>query len=182
MAIGAAFAIENLLSCSCARVRSIGIRWRLERKDVLSERESLAVQHRKRVPLLVKIAPDVGEDELDAMATVFLDEAVDGVLATNTTVSRAGVEGHRHGAEPGGLSGRPLFARSTEVLRGLAARLGGSIPVIGVGGVLQGEDAAGKFHAGASLVQFYTGMIYRGPPLIAECIEALRACPTPPPR
>ena len=149
---------------------------------LLSERESLAGRHGKRVPLLVKIAPDLDEDALDAMAEVFVDEAVDGVVATNTTVSREGLESHPRGAEPGGLSGRPVFPRATEVLRGLARRLDGRVPLVGVGGILSGTDAAAKFQAGASLVQFYTGMIYRGPPLIAECIEALRACPLQPPR
>ncbi len=136
--------------------------------------EQLAARHRVRRPMLLKIAPDLTEAEMDAIAEVALSSAIDGLICTNTTIARDGIAGHRHAGEAGGLSGRPLFARSTAVLAGMRARLGSAVPLIGVGGILAGRDAVAKFDAGASLVQFYTGMIYRGPALVGECVEALR--------
>jgi len=94
---------------------------------------------------------------------------------TNTTIDRSAVAGARHSQETGGLSGKPLFAKSTAVLRSMAQRLGGKLPLIGVGGILSGADAAAKIDAGASLVQFYSGFVYRGPELIGESVEAIRA-------
>src|SRR5690606_36406188 len=113
-----------------------------------------------------KIAPDLEEAALDAIAGVLGTSGIDGLICTNTTIARDGVDGERHATETGGLSGRPLFARSTAVLRGMATRLGGSLPVVGVGGILAGADAQAKIEAGATLLQFYTGMVYRGPRLI----------------
>jgi dihydroorotate dehydrogenase len=136
--------------------------------------ERLAAQHGKRRPMLVKIAPDLGDAAIDSMAEVFSACAIDGVIATNTTIERGAIAGHRFAAEAGGLSGRPLLARSTEVLRLLRERLPASIPLVGVGGIMSGADAAQKLDAGAALVQFYTGMIYRGPALIGESVEAIR--------
>jgi len=136
--------------------------------------EQLAAQHRRRKPMLLKIAPDLDEAEMDAIAAVVLAAGVDGLVCTNTTIDRAGVAAHRHGAEAGGLSGAPLFARATAVLAGMSARLRGEVPLVGVGGILAGADAAAKFAAGARLVQFYTGMIYVGPGLVADCVDALR--------
>jgi dihydroorotate dehydrogenase len=136
--------------------------------------ERLGAQSGQRKPMLLKIAPDLAEAELDAVADVLRAARIDGVICTNTTIDRATVTGHRHAGEAGGLSGKPLFAKSTAVLRGMAQRLDGSVPLIGVGGIATGADAALKFDAGASLVQFYTGMVYRGPGLIGECVEALR--------
>ena len=138
------------------------------------EQEALAGQHGKRVPLLVKIAPDLSDSDIEAAGRVLGDLQVDGVIATNTTIRREGVEGARHADEIGGLSGKPLMAKSTAVLRMLRTRLPESIPLIGVGGILQGADAATKQAAGATLVQVYSGMVYRGPELIGECVEALR--------
>jgi dihydroorotate dehydrogenase len=140
--------------------------------------ERLAAKHRQRKPMLVKIAPDLGEAELDGVAEVMLDARIDGLICTNTTIERQAVSGHRHGKETGGLSGRPLFKRSTAVLRGMHDRVTGKIPLIGVGGILGGADAAEKIRAGATLVQFYTGMIYRGPALIGDSVEAIRECRT----
>jgi len=137
--------------------------------------ERLGARHGQRKPMLLKIAPDLSEAELDAVAAMLLDARIDGVICTNTTIDRAAVAGDRHAGEVGGLSGKPLLARSTAVLRGMGKRLGGAIPLIGVGGISSGADAAAKFDAGAALVQFYTGMVYRGPGLIGECVEALRA-------
>ena len=136
--------------------------------------EQLAARHRQRKPMLLKIAPDLAEAEMDAMAEVLLAAGLDGLICTNTTIDHGSVAAHRHGAEAGGLSGAPLLARSTAVLAGMAARLRGAVPLVGVGGILAGADAATKLAAGASLVQFYTGMIYAGPELIADCVAAMR--------
>jgi len=137
--------------------------------------EKLAAKHRARKPMLLKIAPDLAEAELDGVADVLLASGIDGLICTNTTIDRAPVAGLRHADESGGLSGRPLFEKSTAVLRGMAKRLGGRIPLVGVGGIVEGKDAAAKIDAGASLVQFYTGMVYRGPALIGACVDAIRA-------
>ncbi|KAF1717566.1 dihydroorotate dehydrogenase (quinone) [Pseudoxanthomonas yeongjuensis] len=136
--------------------------------------EELGAQHGKRVPMLVKIAPDLSDEDIDAVARVLRDLSVDGVIATNTTVSRMSVQDHPLAHETGGLSGAPLMNQSTMVLRKLRTRLPDSIPVIGVGGILSGADAVAKMAAGASMVQFYTGMVYRGPELVHECVEAIR--------
>lgn len=136
--------------------------------------ERLGAQHGQRKPMLLKIAPDLAEAELDAVAEVLRSARIDGVICTNTTIDRTPVSGHRHANEAGGLSGKPLFAQSTAVLRGMSERLGAAVPLIGVGGIVSGADAALKMQAGASLVQFYSGMIYRGPALIGDCVEAIR--------
>ena len=138
------------------------------------EQEALASHHGRRVPMLVKIAPDLSKNDIDAAGRVLGDLGVDGVIATNTTIGREGVEGARHADEVGGLSGAPLLSRSTAVLRMLRTRLPESIPLVGVGGILHGADAATKQAAGATLVQVYTGLVYRGPALIGECVDALR--------
>jgi dihydroorotate dehydrogenase len=136
--------------------------------------EDLGAQHGKRVPMLVKIAPDLSDEDIDAVARVLRDLSVDGVIATNTTVSRLSVQEHSLAHETGGLSGAPLLNQSTMVLRKLRTRLPDSIPVIGVGGILSGADAVAKMSAGATLVQCYTGLVYRGPELVGECVEAIR--------
>ena len=136
--------------------------------------ELLAAEHGKRTPMLLKIAPDLREEEMDAIAEVVLAAGMDGLICTNTTVARDAVAGDRHAGEAGGLSGRPVFARSTAVLRGMAQRLGGKLPLVGVGGILDGSDAVAKIAAGAILVQCYTGLVYRRPALVGACVEALR--------
>ncbi len=140
---------------------------------LMSKRASLA-KGGKRKPLLVKVAPDLDDGQIEAIASLALEHSVDGLIATNTTIGREEIAAHRHAGEMGGLSGRPLFARSTEVLRKLCAALGGRVTLIGVGGILSGADAHAKIAAGASLVQVYTGLIYRGPELIAQARRALR--------
>jgi dihydroorotate dehydrogenase len=139
------------------------------------EQQQLADIHGKYVPLVVKIAPDLDETQLKQIARLLIAYHMDGVIATNTTLSREGVEGMAHGGEAGGLSGAPLCKRSTEVIRQLAAELRGALPIIGVGGVLKGEDTAEKLRAGASLVQVYSGLVYRGPELVGECCKAMRS-------
>ena len=141
---------------------------------VRERQELLAAEHGKRTPMLLKIAPDLREEEMDAIAEVVLAAGMDGLICTNTTVARDAVVGDRHAGEAGGLSGRPVFTRSTAVLRGMAQRLGGKLPLVGVGGILDGSDAVAKIAAGASLVQCYTGLVYRGPALAGACVEALR--------
>jgi dihydroorotate dehydrogenase len=136
--------------------------------------ERLGARHGKRVPMLVKVAPDLSDEDIEAAARVLADLQVDGVVATNTTVSRLGVEDSPHADEAGGLSGAPLMAQATYVLRRLRTRLPESIPLVGVGGILSGADAVTKMAAGASLVQCYTGFIYRGPVLVRECVDAIR--------
>lgn len=126
------------------------------------------------VPLTVKIAPDVSGQQIESIARSLLDHGVDGVIATNTTVARTGVEGLPHGDELGGLSGAPLRERSTAVVRGLRSALGKRIPIIGVGGILHPEHAVEKIAAGASLIQLYSGLIYNGLGLIAECARCSR--------
>lgn len=138
-----------------------------------SEQMQLAEHHRRYVPLAVKIAPDVNDDQLGRIAQRLLHHRIDGVIATNTTLSRAGVEGLEHAREAGGLSGAPLTAHATEVVGTLARHLEGRIPIIGVGGIMNGRHAAEKVAAGASLVQLYTGLVYAGPGLIWECRQAL---------
>ncbi|HEX7814124.1 quinone-dependent dihydroorotate dehydrogenase [Dyella sp.] len=136
--------------------------------------ERLGSQSGKRKPMLLKIAPDLSEAELDAIAEVLLQAGVDGVICTNTTIDRTAVAGSPHADQAGGLSGKPLFQRSTEVLRGMRQRLGAQVGIIGVGGILDGDNAADKMTAGANLVQIYSGMVYRGPHLIGECVEEIR--------
>ena len=135
----------------------------------------LDARHGKHTPLLLKIAPDLDEAAMDAIAQRVLDSGIDGLICTNTTLDRAPVAGQRHADEAGGLSGAPLRSHATAVLRGMAQRVRGRVPLIGVGGITRGQDAAEKIAAGATLVQFYTGMIYRGPALIGECVEAIRS-------
>src|SRR5205823_6165287 len=137
--------------------------------------EPLAERYSRRVPLVVKVAPDLDALQIQAIADAVRRHRIDGVIATNTSVSRDGVEGLRHAAEAGGLSGAPIRSRATHVLAELAARLRGEVTLIGAGGIMSGADAAEKFRAGAAMVQLYPGPIYRGPGLIAECASAYRA-------
>jgi dihydroorotate dehydrogenase len=136
--------------------------------------QQLASQHHADKPLLLKIAPDLEDAQMDAIARTVLDAGVDGLICTNTTIDRSAIAGDPQASEAGGLSGKPLFEKSTSILRGMAQRLNGRIPLIGVGGILTGSDAAEKLDAGATLVQIYTGMIYRGPWLLTECVEEIR--------
>ncbi len=142
--------------------------------QLVKARERLADRHGRRVPLLLKIAPDLDPEQLRGIAAAVRAHRFDGVIATNTSLARDGVEGLPHAAEAGGLSGAPIRARATQALALLAAELGGEVPLIGAGGIMSGADAAEKFARGAALVQLYTGLIYRGPALIAECAAA---CP-----
>ena len=143
---------------------------------ITAERDALADRHGRRVPLAVKIAPDLTDDAVRAIAQLFVRQRIDAAIATNTTIARDGVAGLPHAAEAGGLSGAPLAPRALATLRTLVAALDGALPVIAVGGIMSGDDARERIAAGAALVQLYTGLIYRGPALVAECANAL-ACP-----
>lgn len=134
----------------------------------------LADQHKRYVPVALKIAPDVDGEQIKNIADALLRHQLDGVIATNTTISRDAVKGLPHGEEAGGLSGAPVFELSNQVVRALKSALGDALPVIGVGGILSGVNARTKMQAGASLVQLYSGLIYRGPGLVRECADALR--------
>lgn len=140
-----------------------------------AEQTRLADQHGRYVPVALKIAPDMEADQIEQIARLLMQHRIDGVIATNTTLARDAVAHLPHGAETGGLSGAPVRDRSTVVIRALTSHLQGALPIIGVGGILSGADAAEKIQAGASLVQIYSGLIYRGPELIAECCKAVRA-------
>jgi dihydroorotate dehydrogenase len=140
-------------------------------------REKLSDRHGRRVPLALKVAPELDEAQIAPIADAVRRHGVDAVIATNTSTGREGVEGLPHAGEAGGLSGAPIRARATQVLRLLAARLAGEVALIGVGGILTGADAAEKRAAGAALVQLYTGLIYRGPGLIDECVSAFQEKP-----
>ena len=135
----------------------------------------LADRHGRYVPLAVKIAPDLDDDQIVAIADALVAHAIDGVIATNTTISRDAVKGLAHADEAGGLSGAPLADASNAVIAKLRARLPASMPIIGVGGILRGGDAVAKRRAGATLVQVYSGLVYRGPSLVSECARALRS-------
>ncbi len=137
------------------------------------EREKLAQEHGKRVPVAVKIAPDLEPGEIGPLVEQLVQHQADAVIATNTTLSRAGVESSPYAAEAGGLSGRPLFQRSTETVARLAQALQGELPIIACGGIFSAADAQAKIEAGASLVQIYSGFIYRGPGLVKEIAESV---------
>ncbi len=138
-----------------------------------AEQARLAQTHGKYTPLLVKIAPDLTPADLRRIAHSLMDHKIDGVIATNTTIDHSAVAGSQHADEAGGLSGRPLGAKSTAVIRTLAKELAGALPIIGVGGIMSGADAREKVAAGATLVQIYTGLIYKGPGLVAEIASEL---------
>jgi len=139
------------------------------------EQSSLSQTYGRYVPLAIKIAPDLTDDAVEGIARLLVKHGMDGVIATNTTISRDAVAGEPHADEAGGLSGAPLFERSTAVVRVLARSLDGALPIIGVGGVDSGERARAKLDAGATLVQLYTGLIYGGPAVVAECVRAAAA-------
>lgn len=138
-----------------------------------AKRSELAHEHGHKVPLFVKIAPDLDEQQIALIAQALQQHGIDGVIATNTTISRTMVSHLSHGAETGGLSGAPLRQASTQVIRQLRQALGADYPIIGVGGIMSGYDAQEKINAGANLVQLYTGLIYRGPALVKEVAQAL---------
>ncbi len=142
--------------------------------DLDEARKRLSDRYVVRKPLFLKIAPDLDTADINLIADLLMEFGIDAIIATNTTIARDAVQGMQHGEESGGLSGAPVRAASTQVIKTLKARLGNNLPIIGVGGILSGADAREKMMAGASLVQIYSGLIYRGPDLVTECAKALR--------
>lgn len=141
---------------------------------IAERREKLKQAHSQTVPIFVKIAPDLVEAQIEVIAATLKRHAMDGVIATNTTLSRAAVKGMAHAEEAGGLSGAPVLAASNRVISQLRAALGTGFPIIGVGGVMSGADAVSKIKAGADVVQIYTGLIYKGPALVTEAARAIQ--------
>ncbi|MDO9202075.1 MAG: quinone-dependent dihydroorotate dehydrogenase, partial [Hydrogenophaga sp.] len=151
---------------------------------VAERREQLAQQSGRRIPIFLKIAPDLDDTQIEVIAATLMryGAASDGtannafgVIATNTTLSREAVAGMPHAEEAGGLSGAPVLHASNHVIRRLRACLGKSFPIVGVGGILSGEDAVSKIQSGANVVQIYTGLIYKGPALVWESAQAVKA-------
>jgi dihydroorotate dehydrogenase len=142
--------------------------------SIAQRRQALAQQHGRAVPIFVKIAPDLDEAQVAVIAATLQRHGMDGVVATNTTLSREAVKGMAHSEEAGGLSGAPVLEASNRVIRQLRAALGKDFPIIGVGGVMSGADAVSKLHAGADVVQIYTGLIYKGPELVREAALAMK--------
>ena len=142
---------------------------------IAERREVLAQEHGRRVPIFVKIAPDLDENQVDVIAQALERHGMDGVIATNTTLARDAVQGLAHAQEAGGLSGAPVLEASNQVIRQLRAGLGSRFPIIGVGGIMSAEDAVSKIRAGADMVQIYTGLIYEGPELVSRTAKALKA-------
>ena len=171
----AGFVTANISSPNTKNLRE------LQQADVLDallgalmrERASLAAAHGKTVPLAVKIAPDLDDAQIEAIADRARVHRIDALIATNTTSSREGVARLPHGNEAGGLSGAPLRNKSTAVIARLRRALGESVPIIGVGGIFSAADARAKLDAGANLVQLYTGLLYRGPELVPEIVRGL---------
>jgi dihydroorotate dehydrogenase len=179
----ASYLTLNISSPNTRNLRQLQQADELERLlgELKAEQTRLADQHARYVPLALKIAPDLSPEEVHAVAERLMAHRIDAVIATNTTVSRDGVEGLPHGKEAGGLSGAPLTGRATQLVRLLAQRIGGRIPIIAAGGIMRAQDAVDKLVAGASLVQLYTGLVYAGPDLIYQCVEQSgQACPPVP--
>lgn len=171
----ASYVTVNISSPNTQNLRS------LQAGDALSDllkqlkhaQTRLAQQHGRYVPLAVKIAPDLDDAQIADIARLLREHRIDGVIATNTTLSRDAVAHLPHGAETGGLSGAPVRLAANRVIRQLAQALAGELPIIGVGGILNGAHAREKIAAGASLVQVYSGLIYHGPALVGDCVRSL---------
>jgi dihydroorotate dehydrogenase len=171
--------IADYLAVNISSPNTPGLR-RLQEPEFLAEllgalasrRSELEQRHSTKVPLLVKLAPDLTDDQLRTAVDAIADAGLDGIIATNTTTSREGLE-HALAEEDGGLSGAALADRSTEVIGKIHEHAGGAVPIIGVGGIMGPEDARAKLDAGATLVQIYTGLIYEGPGLVRRILKAL---------
>jgi dihydroorotate dehydrogenase len=172
----ASYVTVNISSPNTKGLRDLQQERQLEQllARLASVRERLARVHGKRVPLALKVAPDLQASEIETIAASVLRHRIDGLIATNTSTSREGVARSPHANEAGGLSGAPILGRSTAILASFRDRLAGKVALIGAGGIVSADDARTKIDAGASLVQLYTGLIYRGPALVRECVSAFR--------
>jgi dihydroorotate dehydrogenase len=168
------YIVVNLSSPNTPGLRSLqfGEQLRSLLQTLKDAQAELARQHNRHVPLLLKVAPDLNDDEIVGIAGVLRETGMEGVIVSNTTLSRVGLEQSPIGSEAGGLSGAPLTAMSTRVVGKMVEALNGALPVIGVGGIMQGRDAGAKIRAGAALVQLYSGFIYAGPALIRDAVQA----------
>ena len=171
----AGYITVNISSPNTRDLRSLQAVTALE--DLLGQLEqrrvSLTREHGRRVPIAVKVAPDLQPDEIADIARVVASNRMDAVIATNTTIDREGVAGLPHAGESGGLSGRPLRPKADHILQAFRQQLPATVALVGVGGISCGQDAVNKLELGASLVQFYTGMIYQGPGLVEDCLKAI---------
>lgn len=174
------YSLASYVTVNISSPNTPGLR-NLQREDQLKhllaglkrEHSALHRQHQKYVPLTVKIAPDMDDETAVNTASIIKEEGIDGVIVSNTTVERAAVVGEKHAQEQGGLSGVPVRDDADRVLKAVADAVGGSVAIVGVGGINSGEDAARKIHLGADLVQIYTGFIYQGPKLIADSVRSI---------
>ena len=171
----ASYVAVNISSPNTKNLRQLQQSDELDRLlSALKDKQAeLSERYGKHVPIAVKISPDLQEFEIDEISSLLLRHEIDGVIATNTTLSRAGVEEEVHAIEAGGLSGEPLRRASTGVIRRLHGNLGNKIPIIGVGGIMNATDALEKLDAGATLIQVYSGLVYRGPDLVGEIVNAI---------
>lgn len=171
----AAYVTVNISSPNTKNLRQLQQASELDEllSKLKSSQAALADKHGRYVPIALKIAPDLDSEQVKTIADALLRHKIDGVIATNTTITRDAVQGLPHADEAGGLSGAPVFSLSNHVIAALSIELRGEIPIIGVGGIMSGADAKAKIDAGASLVQLYTGLIYRGPALVRECAQAI---------
>lgn len=181
LAMEAVYEIATYITVNISSPNTQNLR-ALQGEDMLREllgtldeaRKRLSDRYGVRKPLFLKIAPDLNHEDINLIADLLMEFGIDAVIATNTTISREAVQGMEFAAEAGGLSGAPVRNASNVVIKALKVRLGNQLPIIGVGGILSGADAREKIVAGASLVQLYSGLIYRGPDLVNECAKALR--------
>ncbi|ENU19305.1 dihydroorotate dehydrogenase [Acinetobacter bohemicus ANC 3994] len=173
----ASYVTVNISSPNTKNLRSLQSGDALtELLETLRKRQlELAEEHQHYVPLVLKVAPDLSAEDIEFIAKQLLQFKIDGLIVTNTTLSREGVENLKYADEAGGLSGAPVFEKSTACLAAFSKALDGQIPLIGVGGILSGEQALAKQDAGANLVQIYSGLIYTGPTLIKDCVDALKS-------
>lgn len=173
----ASYITVNISSPNTANLRQLQFGEALDEliSAIKKDQKSLEQKHHKYVPILIKIAPDLSQDEVSELVKTFLKHQVDGVIATNTTFSRKGVEGLKHQDETGGLSGQPVLEPSNQVLKWMTDEVNGQFPIIGVGGICSANDAVMKMNAGASLVQIYSGFIFEGPGLITAIAKKLKS-------
>lgn len=172
----ASYITVNISSPNTKNLRQLqgGDELNLLLSTIALEKKKLSDTYKKQVPLFLKIAPDLDADQVENIAELLVKYQIDAVIATNTTIARDTVAHLDHGQEAGGLSGAPVKASSDAVIKQLAKTLNNQLPIIGVGGILSGQDAKDKIESGASLVQLYSGLIYKGPQLIADCAAALK--------